>query len=176
MRTASDVPFLNILDPDFDYDSPRVAQARETSWFARTPLGVIVLRHRQAWEVLHTGDRRRRRGPRAHDLAQPPAVVESFPGRRTPRTIHPARERCRRRINSCRIDDWPAKRPWRHHAGAMPMIGAESSVSLRVALVVFRAHSQKIWQTRNSPVRCVTGCPTALYCSEVMKTSCVRSG
>jgi cytochrome P450 len=49
-------PFLNILDPGFDHDSAEMAEAREKNWYAQTPLGPMVLRHAQAWEVLR--DRR----------------------------------------------------------------------------------------------------------------------
>ncbi|MBO0867627.1 MAG: cytochrome P450, partial [Micromonosporaceae bacterium] len=40
----------------FDPESAEMADAREKSWYAQTPLGPIVLRHAQAWEVLR--DRR----------------------------------------------------------------------------------------------------------------------
>lgn len=51
-----DVPFLDIFHPQFDYESAQVIDAQERNWYAQTPLGPMVLRHEQAWEVLR--DRR----------------------------------------------------------------------------------------------------------------------
>ncbi|MYS86623.1 cytochrome P450 [Embleya scabrispora] len=42
------VPFLDITVPDFVWDSPEVAEARERSWVAETPLGLLVLRYAEA--------------------------------------------------------------------------------------------------------------------------------
>lgn len=56
MATTSEAPFLNIFDPDFHYEHPSIAEAREESWYAQTPLGPIVLRHDDAWALLR--DRR----------------------------------------------------------------------------------------------------------------------
>jgi cytochrome P450 len=50
------LPFLNITEPTFSYDSPEVAEAREQSWCAQTPLGVLVLRYADVQELLR--DRR----------------------------------------------------------------------------------------------------------------------
>jgi cytochrome P450 len=50
--SVADPPFLNILDPGFDYALPEVGKAREQSWYAKTPLGIIVLRHREGDEIL----------------------------------------------------------------------------------------------------------------------------
>jgi cytochrome P450 len=52
MTTLAAPSFINLFDPAFSYDSPLVAQARETHWYADSPLGPIVLRHEEAWEVL----------------------------------------------------------------------------------------------------------------------------
>ncbi|GAA2795662.1 cytochrome P450 [Saccharopolyspora taberi] len=51
-----EVPFLDLTHPDFSFDSPEVAEARERSWYARTPVGIIVLRYAEVRELLH--DRR----------------------------------------------------------------------------------------------------------------------
>jgi cytochrome P450 len=45
-------PFLNVIAPDFAYESREVADAREQSWYARTPLGLLVLRYKEARELL----------------------------------------------------------------------------------------------------------------------------
>jgi cytochrome P450 len=59
--TATDeVPFFNILDPEFDFESEEVAQAREQSWYARTPIGLLVLRYAEGSQVMR--DRRFRLG------------------------------------------------------------------------------------------------------------------
>lgn len=54
--TATAVPFLNLFDPTFDYNSAEVAEAREASWYAEVPHGYMVLRHAEAWDILR--DRR----------------------------------------------------------------------------------------------------------------------
>jgi cytochrome P450 len=46
------VPFLNVLDPAFDFGSPEVARARAQSWCAESPVGLLVLRHAEAEELL----------------------------------------------------------------------------------------------------------------------------
>lgn len=58
MQTASEVhvPYLDIFDPQFDYESAAVIDAQKSNWYAQTPLGPMVLRHEPAWEVLR--DRR----------------------------------------------------------------------------------------------------------------------
>jgi cytochrome P450 len=50
------VPYLDILAPDFRPDAPEVIAAREANWYARTPLGIAVLRYEQVSELL--SDRR----------------------------------------------------------------------------------------------------------------------
>jgi cytochrome P450 len=53
---ATDVPFLNLLDPGFDFNSSDVIAAQAQSWYAQTPLGLLVLRYAEAQELLR--DRR----------------------------------------------------------------------------------------------------------------------
>jgi cytochrome P450 len=53
---SSGAPFLDVLDPTLEYESDEVSRAREQSWFATTPLGIVVLRHREGDEILR--DRR----------------------------------------------------------------------------------------------------------------------
>ncbi|WP_158944025.1 cytochrome P450 [Granulicella sp. S190] len=54
---SSNTPaFLNIFEDQFEYDSEQVAQAREAHWYAQTPIGPIVLRHAEAYDILR--DRR----------------------------------------------------------------------------------------------------------------------
>ncbi|BFU45519.1 cytochrome P450 [Krasilnikovia sp. MM14-A1004] len=49
---AVDLPFLDITAPDFRFDSPAVAAAREASWCATTPMGLIVLRYAEMHQLL----------------------------------------------------------------------------------------------------------------------------
>ncbi|WP_232661981.1 cytochrome P450 [Pseudonocardia sp. TRM90224] len=51
---------LDVLDHEFDPESDAVAEARAAGWYARTPLGIAVLRHGEAFELL--ADRRVRWG------------------------------------------------------------------------------------------------------------------
>ena len=37
---AVDIPFLKLSDPSFSIRSPEVREARECSWYARTPYGI----------------------------------------------------------------------------------------------------------------------------------------
>jgi cytochrome P450 len=46
------VPFLDIVNPAFDFGSPEVARAQAESWYAETPLGILVLRYAEAEELL----------------------------------------------------------------------------------------------------------------------------
>lgn len=39
------LPFLDIFDPDFEFDSPVVDEARAAGWLARTPYGFAILRY-----------------------------------------------------------------------------------------------------------------------------------
>ncbi|WP_280445684.1 cytochrome P450 [Nocardia brasiliensis] len=58
--SAGGVVELNVLDPAFRPDSAEVAAARAANWYARTPIGFAVLRHREAAALL--ADRRVRWG------------------------------------------------------------------------------------------------------------------
>jgi cytochrome P450 len=57
---TDDVPYFEITDPDFSVSSRAVADAREHSWYARTSLGLAVLRYEQTSALLK--DRRLRQG------------------------------------------------------------------------------------------------------------------
>jgi len=46
------VPFLNVVDPEFDFGSPEVAQAQAASWYANSPIGLMVLRYAEAQDLL----------------------------------------------------------------------------------------------------------------------------
>lgn len=52
----TDVPYLNVLDPEFDFGSPEAMAAQERSWYADSPIGLLVLRYAEAQELLR--DRR----------------------------------------------------------------------------------------------------------------------
>ncbi|MGW3645712.1 cytochrome P450 [Streptomyces sp. NPDC000878] len=52
----SDVPFLNVIDPEFDFGAPEVMAAQARSWYADSPMGLLVLRYAEAQELLR--DRR----------------------------------------------------------------------------------------------------------------------
>jgi cytochrome P450 len=45
-------PFLDVTDPHFDFHSAEVVDARERSWYAESPIGILVLRYAQAQELL----------------------------------------------------------------------------------------------------------------------------
>lgn len=53
---TTDVPFLDVVDPAFDFGSPTVVAAQAKSWYARTPIGLLVLRYAEAQDLLR--DRR----------------------------------------------------------------------------------------------------------------------
>src|SRR5712692_2349318 len=53
---ASGAPFLDVLDPEFDFNSPEVTAAQAQSWYAESPMGLLVLRYAEAQELLR--DRR----------------------------------------------------------------------------------------------------------------------
>jgi cytochrome P450 len=57
---GTDVAFLDILDPAFRVDSPEVRAAAAASWWARTPIGIAVLRYPECLALLR--DRRLRHG------------------------------------------------------------------------------------------------------------------
>ncbi|HSV65261.1 MAG TPA: cytochrome P450 [Mycobacteriales bacterium] len=47
-----DVPFLDIVDPASDLNSPEVSLAQAKSWYAESPNGLLVLRYAEAQELL----------------------------------------------------------------------------------------------------------------------------
>ncbi|MEO0619432.1 MAG: cytochrome P450 [Pseudomonadota bacterium] len=47
-----DVPYLDLADPAFSIRSAAVREAREKSWYARTPFGIAVLRHNEMKALL----------------------------------------------------------------------------------------------------------------------------
>lgn len=49
---AGSAPFLDISDPAFSIRSDAVAQARDESWYARTPYGMAVLRYEDVQKLL----------------------------------------------------------------------------------------------------------------------------
>lgn len=49
---SSNVPFLNIIDPEFDFNAPEVVAAQAKSWCAESPLGLLVLRYADAHSLL----------------------------------------------------------------------------------------------------------------------------
>ena len=57
---AVDIPFLRLSDPSFSIRSPEVREARERSWYARTPYGIAVLRYDDVGKLLR--DPRLRQG------------------------------------------------------------------------------------------------------------------
>src|SRR5262245_16795343 len=60
---AVDIPFLKLSDPDFSIRSLEVREARERSWYARTPYGIAVLRYEDVAKLLR--DPRLRQGSHA---------------------------------------------------------------------------------------------------------------
>jgi cytochrome P450 len=52
MSTTVDVPFLNIVDPEFDFNAPEVTEAQAKSWYAETPIGMIVLRYAESHALM----------------------------------------------------------------------------------------------------------------------------
>ncbi|MEU4216884.1 cytochrome P450 [Actinoplanes sp. NPDC026623] len=50
------MPFLNVVDPAFDFTAPEVFAAQAASWYADSPLGPLVLRYAETQELLR--DRR----------------------------------------------------------------------------------------------------------------------
>ena len=67
------IPYLEMDDPAFSTRSGAVLEARHSSWCARTPYGLAVLRHREVGQLLR--DKRLRQGshdwPRRHGLTGP---------------------------------------------------------------------------------------------------------
>lgn len=62
MSTLSleDAPYLDITDPNFSMRSQAVADAREKSWYARTPYGFAILRYAEVAHLIR--DRHLRQG------------------------------------------------------------------------------------------------------------------
>jgi cytochrome P450 len=62
MSTSLDtnIPLFDILDPAFRVDSPEVRAAADASWWARTSIGLAVLRYQECLALLR--DRRLRHG------------------------------------------------------------------------------------------------------------------
>ena len=52
MSAVRDIPFLDIVDQEFRFDAPEVVAAQERSWYADSPLGILVLRYAEARDVL----------------------------------------------------------------------------------------------------------------------------
>jgi cytochrome P450 len=57
---GKDIAFFDILDPQFRVDSPEVRAAADAGWWARTPIGIAVLRYQECATLLR--DRRLRHG------------------------------------------------------------------------------------------------------------------
>lgn len=62
MTTSHDntIALFNIFDPAFPFDSPEIRAAADASWWARTPIGIAVLRYQECLALLR--DRRLRQG------------------------------------------------------------------------------------------------------------------
>lgn len=52
VSTSAGVPFLNVLDPAFDFSGSEAMAAQEQSWYANSPIGLLVLRYDEAQELL----------------------------------------------------------------------------------------------------------------------------
>src|SRR5215470_18452007 len=52
VSVPNDVPFLNVVDPKFRFSNPEVALAQARSWYAESPIGLLVLRYAEAQELL----------------------------------------------------------------------------------------------------------------------------
>ncbi|RSM57798.1 cytochrome P450 [Actinoplanes sp. ATCC 53533] len=50
------MPFLDVVDPAFDFTSPEALAAQAADWYADSPLGLLVLRYAETQELLR--DRR----------------------------------------------------------------------------------------------------------------------
>ncbi len=58
--TRTSIPYLSLSSPDFSTRSQEVMDAQRDSWCARSPYGLVVLRHKEAGALLR--DRRLRQG------------------------------------------------------------------------------------------------------------------
>lgn len=56
LPTPHQASFLDLLDPEFGFDSPDLISAQERNWYADSPVGPVVLRYAEAQELLR--DRR----------------------------------------------------------------------------------------------------------------------
>ncbi len=63
VAVAVEAPFLRLDSPSFSIRSKEVMDAREQSWFARTPYGIAVLRYDEVAKFMR--DQRLRQGSRA---------------------------------------------------------------------------------------------------------------
>ena len=45
------MPFLNVVDPAFDFTAPEVMAAQDADWYADSPIGSVVLRYAEAQEL-----------------------------------------------------------------------------------------------------------------------------
>ena len=50
--TSPPAAFLDVLDPEFRFDSAEVTSAQERNWYADTALGLLVLRYEEAQELV----------------------------------------------------------------------------------------------------------------------------
>lgn len=56
LSASPEVPFFNIFDPEFDFNSAEMNAAQARGWYAASPVGLLVLRYAEAQELLR--DRR----------------------------------------------------------------------------------------------------------------------
>jgi cytochrome P450 len=56
LSASPEVPFFNIFDPEFSFNSAEMIAAQARSWYAASPAGLLVLRYAEAQELLR--DRR----------------------------------------------------------------------------------------------------------------------
>jgi cytochrome P450 len=52
VSVPNDVPFLDVVDPKFRFGNPEVTLAQARSWYAESPIGLLVLRYAEAQELL----------------------------------------------------------------------------------------------------------------------------
>lgn len=52
VSAPNDVPFLDVVDPEFQFNGSQVAQAQAGSWYAESQIGPLVLRYAEAQELL----------------------------------------------------------------------------------------------------------------------------
>lgn len=56
LPASPEVPFFNIFDPEFNFNSAEMTAAQDRSWYAASPVGLLVLRYAEVQELLR--DRR----------------------------------------------------------------------------------------------------------------------